>query len=483
MLPAHVGASRSSVAALQREFARLRVLKHPHIARLLELGSNGQQYYVRGEHLDGEPLRDVLAHLLPERLEVGEADDIVRAIGSALVYAHERGIVHGEVRADNVLVTMDRRVVLANFLARSVARNATRPARPADDLRGLAKLAAELYTGSPSPQALRGAAHGQVPAARLNAIRSVLEAPQNRRPVDVAAFLAAAGLSHAPAPPPERRAARPQRSWSLWRLVLPMAAAVAVGTLVATYYATGEEWRESAAELQRRGLDALRAVTARAASTAPAASTSASVESAPAPAENAPAAESAPAATAATTHRRDPAATAAAVPQPTEAAPAPPASATPTANPPAAAPAPVAAPAHPTPEATPRTASRGGAQTAQPPPAQDPAVLSLGVTRIAAREDHSVVAIEVVRSGDTTREAAVGWWTSPDTAHENDDYASVGSRTVTFPAGATVERVLIPIVDDGIRESDERFTVHLSRPRNGVPGSVTATQVTLYDDD
>ena len=55
--------------------------------------------------------------------------------------------------------------------------------------------------------------------------------------------------------------------------------------------------------------------------------------------------------------------------------------------------------------------------------------------------------------------------------------------TSCLRAGATVERLLIPIVNDGVRESDEVFTVHLSRPRGGVAGTVTATRVTLLDDD
>jgi hypothetical protein len=110
-------------------------------------------------------------------------------------------------------------------------------------------------------------------------------------------------------------------------------------------------------------------------------------------------------------------------------------------------------------------------------------VLSLDVPRIAAREDHTAVAIDIVRTGDTTHEAAVGWWTTPDTAHEDDDYAHTGRQTVKFPPGATVERVLIPIVNDGVREQDETFTVHLSRPSGGVAGAVTTTRVTLHDDD
>jgi hypothetical protein len=46
-----------------------------------------------------------------------------------------------------------------------------------------------------------------------------------------------------------------------------------------------------------------------------------------------------------------------------------------------------------------------------------------------------------------------------------------------------VQRVLIPLVDDSVREPDKVVTVHLSRPRDGVTGDVTATRVTLYDDD
>ena len=52
-----------------------------------------------------------------------------------------------------------------------------------------------------------------------------------------------------------------------------------------------------------------------------------------------------------------------------------------------------------------------------------------------------------------------------------------------FPPGATVERVLIPIVDDGVREPTETFTVHLAQPQGGVARAVTTTRVTLYDDD
>jgi Calx-beta domain-containing protein/protein kinase-like protein len=454
MLPAHVGASRGSLAALQRDFNRLRTLEHPHIAGMLELGNNGQQYYVTGERLDGEPLREVLTHLSPERLDVGEADDIVRAIGSALVYAHEHDIAHGDVRAENVVVTMDRRFVLTNFLARRVAKVGGRPPRVGDDLKGLARLAAELYTGSTSAQALRAAAHGVIPAARLNAIRSVLEGA-GRRSSSVAEFLDAAGLSPAIEGATLRRPPLPQRTWPLWRFVLPVAAVAALVSLAAFYHGGVSA---SAEELKVRGLGALRAVAAR---VAPATTTAGAPERADSD----------------TALRRTTVEIPDAAPAPTETtrSSAPP----PKARPPEAPP--------PEPEPTASTAPKSSAPARptdkSPSPKHDPAVVSLDVPRIAAREDHSVVAIDIVRSGDTSQAASVEWWTTPGTAHEEEDYARTGRRTVTFAPGATVERVLIPIVDDGVRESDEVFTVHLSRPSVGVAGTVTATRVTLLDDD
>ena len=457
-LPAHVGTSRSSLATLQRDFNQLRTLEHPHIASLFELGNNGQQYYVTGERLDGEPLREVLTHLNPERLDVGEADDVIRAIGSALVYAHENEIAHGDVRAENVIVTMDRRFVLTNFLARRVAKVGGRPPRVSDDLKGLARLAAELYTGSTSVQALRAAAHGDIPAARLNAIRAVLGGG-GRRPSNIAEFLDAAGLAPASERASLRRAPQsPARSWSLWRVVLPVAAVAALASLVALYHGGVAA---SAEELKVRGLDALRAVAAR---VAPASTPAA----APKPSDAGDA-----------TLRRTTVQIPETPPGPADGTRAPPPEA-----PPPEAPLPEAQPPEPQPAASTAPRSTSPARPAgKSPPKHDPAVVSLDVPKIAAREDHSVVAIDIVRSGDTSREAAVGWWTTPGTAHEDDDYVRRGQQTVTFPPGATVERVLIPIVNDGVRESDETFTVHLSRPRGGVTGAVTATRVTLLDDD
>lgn len=465
-LPPHVGSSRRTTATVQREFRRLRALDHPNIERLFELGHDGEQYYVTGERHDGEPLREVLTHLLPERLEVGEADDVVRAVGSALAYAHEHCIAHGDVRAENVLVTMDRRFILTNFLARRVTKITSRPPRPADDVKGLARLAAELYTGSTSPRALRSALHGNVPAARLNAIRAVLESP-SRRTGTVEEFLAAAGLGFSVAV--ARRSERSRGYRSVWRLVLPAAAAAAAVALLAS---NAGSWGASAEELKERGLDALRAAAARMTADEPDTAVAAADTDGAGIGGTEPAIGGA-----------EPPAGAQDVP------PAPAPADAELASSPAPAEPPVDAAADPEAEPAPEPAATlplpAAAQMARPvaPPPQEPAIVALALPRIAVREDHSAAAIDIVRRGDLTREVSVSWWTVPDTAHPEEDYAAVGIRTVTLPPGVASRRVLIPLVNDGVRETAETFEVQLGRPQSGIAGSLATTRVTIHDDD
>jgi len=451
ILPAYVATSRAALGSLQRDFAQLRALDHPNIARLLELGCTGQQYYARTERLDGESLREVLAHLFPERLELEEADDIVRAIGCALVHAHGRDVVHGDVCCENVFVTMDRRIVLTNFLAQRVGRYPGWARRPSDDVVGLATLASKLYTGSSLPHAVHGARHTGVPAARLNAIRAVLETRCDRRP-SVAEFLAAAGLSLTDdAVATARRSPRQEQPRSSWRYVLPVAGSIAIGSLVASYQVVGGKWF-TLTNSQQREVDLPRTVgtpvlapPAKAPAT-PAdvrpsrAVSTAGLNSAAARPAAPPAADSQRRAIATVDERED-GRRRASLP----------------------------------------TTSAAAATTATQ--RRDPTVVSMRIPRIAVREGQPVVVINIVRSGDITSETSVDWWVTPETAEPDQDYATGGKQVLSFPAGSTEQRLLIPIIDDDVREPDEVFTVHLGMLRNGVRGGITATRVNVYDDD
>jgi serine/threonine-protein kinase len=80
-------------------------LEHPHVARLLDGGStdDGRPYFVM-EYIDGQPLdRFCEARQLGTRERVG----LLLAVCAAVEYAHGRGVLHRDLKPDNVLVTAD----------------------------------------------------------------------------------------------------------------------------------------------------------------------------------------------------------------------------------------------------------------------------------------------------------------------------------------------------------------------------------------
>jgi WD40 repeat protein len=88
-------------------------LEHPHIARLLDGGStdDGRPYFVM-EFIDGEPL-----HRCCQRRQLGTAERLrlLLAVCAAVQHAHERGVLHRDLKPDNVLVTADGTVKVTDF--------------------------------------------------------------------------------------------------------------------------------------------------------------------------------------------------------------------------------------------------------------------------------------------------------------------------------------------------------------------------------
>jgi serine/threonine protein kinase/Flp pilus assembly protein TadD len=96
-LAANVGADR-----FLREIEIAAGLNHPHILTLIDSGSaDGLLYYVM-PFVEGESLRGRLAR--EGRLPVGEAVDLTRRVAGALAYAHARGVVHRDVKPENVML-------------------------------------------------------------------------------------------------------------------------------------------------------------------------------------------------------------------------------------------------------------------------------------------------------------------------------------------------------------------------------------------
>jgi serine/threonine-protein kinase len=162
-------AAPDAEARFEREARALAHLNHPGIVSIHGVGREEGQSYLVMEHVEGR----TLAALVP--LPVEKAIDVARQLCDALAYAHERGLVHRDVKPENILVDEAGRVKLTDFgIARLLGS--------ADD-GSLTK--AGLAVGTPqymAPEALAGASPS--PAMDVFSVGVVLyEMVSGRRPI------------------------------------------------------------------------------------------------------------------------------------------------------------------------------------------------------------------------------------------------------------------------------------------------------------
>jgi serine/threonine protein kinase/tetratricopeptide (TPR) repeat protein len=102
LLPPELAAGVST-ERFRREIQLAARLQHPHIVPLLTAGESDGLPYFTMPYIDGESLRVRLAKR--GEMPVAEAVRVLREIASALAYAHAHGVVHRDIKPDNVLLS------------------------------------------------------------------------------------------------------------------------------------------------------------------------------------------------------------------------------------------------------------------------------------------------------------------------------------------------------------------------------------------
>jgi serine/threonine protein kinase len=234
-------------------------LDHPHILPVLRFGMTEGVYWYTMEHVRSRSLRVVLA--TRGALDIRSVMRIVAQIASALDHGHRQGIVHGDLRPENVLIDPDGWVRVCDALVARIVQPAAsgdtpRPVHvapedwagglrtPAADQYALAVLVHECLAGGPPFEAAALTPRPPLDATRLDlpphvghaVSRALMPHPADRFPslLDFVAALEQPGRVTLPDARPSGKAsalltipdweppedARPRRSLPLWIVVL-----------------------------------------------------------------------------------------------------------------------------------------------------------------------------------------------------------------------------------------------------------------------
>ena len=134
----------------QQEAKTLAKLSHPNIVTIHDYGEADGLYFLLMEFVEGLNLRQIMG---ASRLAAAQALAIVPPICEALQYAHDLGIVHRDIKPDNILMDKSGRVMIADFgIARLLEHGSdnTADVSSAEGVSGEPSLTQEMILGTPN---------------------------------------------------------------------------------------------------------------------------------------------------------------------------------------------------------------------------------------------------------------------------------------------------------------------------------------------
>lgn len=108
------------VERFHREAKAAASLSHPNVVNIFDVGKEDKIDYIVMEYIPGDNLKDIIKRDAPMAVE--RALDITRQIGEALHHAHQRNIIHRDIKPHNILVTPEGQIKVTDFgIARAIS--------------------------------------------------------------------------------------------------------------------------------------------------------------------------------------------------------------------------------------------------------------------------------------------------------------------------------------------------------------------------
>jgi eukaryotic-like serine/threonine-protein kinase len=430
------GGDTDVLSKLRREFYCAQALSHQNIVKVFELDEDAEFPFLTMELIDGETLSSVLQKFHPRPLPRAYAWAVVREVGAGMAHAHGRGVIHGDLKPQNVMVTNAGELRIVDFGKSGESAAALTPAYAScdllegreadarDDLFALACLSYELLAGEHPFRHLRSTearALGLTPrrpsglsGRQWKALTMGLAWDRASRPPSVREWLAELNLGSDPLGSlPETRN---DKSFALGKSHM---ASVLIA-LAAVILVCGITW----AVLSRPKIPsvAMEAADPEAAASTP------SVESLIADADG-------------------------------------------------DEPEPPAAPAAAKPDSKSRTAAVPGAAR----PIDRTERISVASATYSIRAGQKFAEIRVYRSTGSKGATSFDWWTEPGSALADTDFAPQAPTTIFFPSGVHAVSLFIKLVPNTSRKRAAVFYVVLGNPSTGSAlGALSKAAVSLH---
>lgn len=113
ILKSEYNSDKEFLERFQREAQAASLMSHHNIVNLLDVGVEGEYRYLVLEYVSGNTLKDIIRQ--KGRLSTNTAVQIAVRILSALQHAHDNGIIHRDIKPQNVLIHSDGHVKVADF--------------------------------------------------------------------------------------------------------------------------------------------------------------------------------------------------------------------------------------------------------------------------------------------------------------------------------------------------------------------------------
>ena len=119
ILHQHYAEDPEYLERFRREARAVARLSHPNIVTVIDRGDDDGRQYIVFEHVDGENLKEFVVR--SGRLPVRQALELALAVADGLAFAHDHGLVHRDVKPQNVLLNDEGEVKVTDFgIARSL---------------------------------------------------------------------------------------------------------------------------------------------------------------------------------------------------------------------------------------------------------------------------------------------------------------------------------------------------------------------------